>query len=95
VEELQKRSVWQTTAWGNQPDYLKACREAGIEHIVGMCFQDAGWKNGPWIGYGDKTRGGSKYVTWREYFEMLGLERGEQDYHFSQEDIRPALMWGA
>lgn len=95
VEQLQKRSVWQTTAWGNQPDYLEACREAGIEHIVGMCFQDAGWKNGPWIGYGEKTRGGSKYVTWREYFEMLGVERGEQDYHFSQEDIRPALMWGS
>lgn len=95
VEELQKGSVWQTTAWGNQPDYLKACREAGIEHVVGMCFQDAGWKNGPWIGYGDKTRGGSKYVTWREYFEMLGIERGEQDYHFTQEDVRPALMWGS
>ena len=95
VEELQKGSVWQTTAWGNQPDYLKACREAGIEHAVGMCFQDAGWKNGPWIGYGDKTRGGSKYVTWREYFEMLGIERSEQDYHFTQEDVRPALMWGS
>lgn len=95
VEELQKGSVWQTTAWGNQPDYLKACREAGIEHVVGMCFQDAGWKNGPWIGYGDKTRGGSKYVTWREYFEMLGIERSEQDYHFTQEDVRPALMWGS
>lgn len=95
VEELQKRSVWQTTAWGNQPDYLKACREAGIEHIVGMCFQDAGWKNGPWIGHGDTIRGGSKYVTWREYFEMLDIERGEQDYRFTQEDIRPALMWGS
>lgn len=95
VEELQKGSVWQTTAWGNQPDYLKACREAGIEHVVGMCFQDAGWKNGPWIGYGDKTRGGSKYVTWREYFEILGIERSEQDYHFTQEDVRPALMWGS
>lgn len=95
VEELQKGSVWQTTAWGNQPDYLKACREAGIEHVVGMCFQDAGWKNGPWIGYGSKTRGGSKYVTWREYFEMLGIERSEQDYHFTQEDVRPALMWGS
>lgn len=95
VEELQKGSVWQTTAWGNQPDYLKACREAGIEHVVGMCFQDAGWKNGPWIGYGNKTRGGSKYVTWREYFEMLGIERSEQDYHFTQEDVRPALMWGS
>lgn len=95
TEELQKGSVWQTTAWGNQPDYLKACREAGIEHVVGMCFQDAGWKNGPWIGYGDKTRGGSKYVTWREYFEMLGIERSEQDYHFTQEDVRPALMWGS
>ena len=95
AEELQKGSVWQTTAWGNHADYLKACREAGIEHVVGMCFQDAGWKNGPWLGYGENVRGGSKYVTWREYFEMLGIERGEQDYHFTQEDIRPALMWGS
>lgn len=94
-EELLKGSVWQTTAWGNQPEYLEACREAGIEHPVGMCLQDAGWRNGPWIGYGDKTRSNSRYVTWREYFEELGTVRAAEDYHFPQEDVRAALMWGS
>lgn len=94
-EELLKGSVWQTTAWGNQPEYLAACRQAGIEHPVGMCFQDAGWRNGPWIGYGDKTRAGSRYVTWREYFENPGLAPTKEKYRFSQEDVRAALMWGS
>lgn len=94
-EELLEGSVWQTTAWGNQPEYLDACRKAGILHPVGMCFQDAGWRNGPWIGYGDKTRADSRYVTWRAYFEGLGSVRAKDDYRFSQEDVRPALMWGS
>lgn len=94
-EDLVQNSVWQTTAWGNQEIYLKACREAGIKHPVGMCFQDAGWRNGPWLGYGHNMKCKSQYVTWREYFEILGLEKGAEDYHFSQEDVRPALMWGS
>lgn len=94
-EALEENSVWQTEAWNNQSSYLKACRAAGIKHPVGMCFQDAGWRNGPWIGYGSSARGGSKYVTWREYFEQLGTERSTEDYHFTQEELRPALMWGS
>ena len=93
-EQLVQNSVWQTTAWGNQGIYLRACREAGIKHPVGMCFQDAGWRNGPWLGYGANMRRKSQYVTWREYFEILGVEKGAEDYHFTQEDVRPALMWG-
>ena len=29
-EQLQPGSVWQTTAWRNQPSFLEACRKAGI-----------------------------------------------------------------
>lgn len=94
-EALEHNSVWQTAAWNNNDDYIRACRAAGIKYPVGMCFQDAGWRNGPWIGYGAKTKQNSRYVTWREYFEMLGVERSEDDYHFTQEDVRPALMWGS
>ena len=94
-EELQENSVWQTTAWANHDNYVEACRKAGIAHPVGMSFQDAGWKNGPWVGYGKRARNQSQYVTWREYFEMLGIEKSEHDYHFTQEDVRPALMWGS
>ena len=94
-EELLEGSVWQTTAWGNEPEYLDACRQAGIEHPVGMCLQDAGWRNGPWIGHGEKIRAGSRYVTWREYFEGLDCERPKERYRFSQEEVRPGLMWGS
>ena len=94
-EAAEKNSVWQTTAWNNGDNYIRASRAAGIKHPVGMCFQDAGWRNGPWIGYGDRAKHNSKYVTWREYFEMLGIDRSEDDYHFTQEDVRPALMWGS
>lgn len=94
-EALQEGSVWQTTAWGNEDGYIEACRKAGIKDIVGMCYQDAGWTFGPWIGYADSTRNGSVYVTWKEYFEEKTPGRTDDDYIFSQEDVRPALMWGS
>ncbi len=94
-EELYPKSVWQTTAWGNEEEYLTACREAGIEHPIGMTLQDAGWRGGPWIGREGRTRGNSCYVTWREYFETIANNSTNDDYHFSQEDVRPGLMWGS
>ncbi|MEG2061180.1 MAG: glycoside hydrolase family 38 C-terminal domain-containing protein, partial [Alistipes sp.] len=94
-ESLINNSVSRTTAWGNPPEYIEACRQAGINHPVGMCLQDAGWRNGPWIGSGDKVRGNSRYVTWRGYFEEFGSSGAKERYQFSQEDVRVALMWGS
>ncbi|MCC8170504.1 MAG: alpha-mannosidase [Parabacteroides sp.] len=94
-EELVKNSVWQTAAWGNETSYLKACAEAGIKHPVGMTFQDAGWKRGPWIGTGDSIKNNSVYVTWREYFETVADSSACLPYRLSQEDIRVSLMWGS
>jgi len=94
-EELEKNSVWQTTAWRNDSGYLEACFKYGIEHPVGMTFQDAGWRGGPWIGKGDSIKNKSIYVTWREYFEDISKGRTEDDYRFSQEEVRTSLMWGS
>lgn len=94
-EKLEKNSTWQTTAWGNSDTYLNDCRAAGIEHPVGMCFQDAGWKNGPWIGSGKKTKNNSIYMRWRDYIENVSIGKTNDDWHFSQEDIHVNLMWGS
>ena len=94
-EALQENSVWQTTAWGNEQPYLDACREAGIAHPVGMCYQDAGWRYGPWLGAGDTIRNRSTYVTWREYFETVSDGRSDDDYRMPQEDVRASLVWGS
>lgn len=94
-EMLEKNSTWQTTAWGNSDSYLKACRDAGIKHPVGMCFQDAGWKNGPWIGSGNNVRNNSIYVRWKDYFENISVGKTNDDWHFSQEDMHVNLMWGS
>lgn len=91
-EELQPSTVWQTTAWRNSPHYLRACREAGIESPIGMCYQDAGWRNGPWLG---KNPMGSHYVLWTEYFERFGKELPAPEVRFSQMDVRVNLMWGS
>jgi alpha-mannosidase len=93
VEALQPRSTWQTTAWNNSPAYLQAAREAGIQHPVGMCLQDAGWKNGPWLG--DPAARQSEYVTWRGYFQNIANQKPAQDWRFSQEDVQVSLVWGA
>lgn len=94
-EALQAKSQWQTIAWANSNEYLEACRKAGIKNPVGMCYQDAGWKNGPWIGYGERIKNNSKYITWTEYFEEVSEGKSEDNYYFHQEDMQVALMWGS
>ena len=94
-EELEENSTWQTTAWGNSEAYLKACFDYGIENPVGMCYQDAGWKNGPWIGHGNKIKNNSVYVTWKEYIENNSVGSSSDNLHFSQENMLVNLMWGS
>lgn len=94
-EKLEEGSTWQTAAWCNSDAYLTACREAGIEHPVGMCYQDAGWKNGPWLGTGKNTQNSSRYIRWKDYIEHISVRRTEDDWHFSQEDMHVNLMWGS
>ena len=90
-EQLQKNSVWQTTAWTISREFLRACREAGIQNPVGMCYQDAGWEKGPWLG--DKAR--AEYVLWTDYIENIADVTSATDYRMSQEDVRVALVWGS
>ncbi|MCR4920518.1 MAG: alpha-mannosidase [Bacteroidaceae bacterium] len=91
-EALQDSSVWQTTAWQNSAEYLQACTEAGIRQPVGMCLQDAGWKGGPWL-KGEAAKR-SEYTLWRDYFANHLKDNVPTVRQFSQEDVRPALMWG-
>lgn len=90
-EALQSNSVWQTIAFRNAPEYLAACREQGIDHPVGMCLQDAGWRGGPWLG----KKSASQYETWRGYIRRVTSGKTDDNWHFSQEDVKPGLMWGA
>lgn len=96
VEALQPGSTWQTIAWNNSATYLDAARSAGIRHPIGMCLQDAGWRNGPWLG--DPPARQSEYVTWRGYFQRLS-EEGQApdipDWRLTQEDVQVSLVWGA
>ncbi len=93
VEALQPRSTWQTIAWNNSAAYLEAARNAGIRHPVGMCLQDAGWRNGPWLG--DPAARRSEYVTWRGYFQGLDNQHAPPDWRLTQEDVQVSLVWGA
>lgn len=94
-EALEPGSTWQTTAWNNSPAFLQSSFAAGIQRPVGMCYQDAGWKNGPWLGLESQTTHNSRYVTWTEYFTQVSPGATEEDWHFSQEDLQVNLMWGS
>lgn len=94
-EELEDNSTWQTKAWSNSDSYLKTCFDYGIKNPVGMCYQDAGWKNGPWIGHGKNIKNNSIYVTWKDYIENISVGKTNDNYHFSQEEMRVNLMWGS
>lgn len=94
-EELEYNSTWQTKAWNNSEAFLKASFDQGIKNPVGMCYQDAGWKNGPWLGYGANVKNKSIYTTWKNYFENISDKKTNDNYHFSQEDMHVNLMWGS
>ena len=87
--------VWTTIANSNSKEYIDACFAAGIKHPAGMCFQDAGWRNGPWIGHGDNIKGNSIYTTWVNYFENISVGKTDDNHHFTQESFLPGLMWGS
>lgn len=93
-EHLEENSTWQTKAWKNSKSYIKDCIDFGIKNPVGMCFQDAGWRNGPWLGSVGKDVYNSKYFTWKEYFEKVSAGVTDDTWQFSQEDVLVNLMWG-
>ncbi|MFT3948788.1 MAG: glycoside hydrolase family 38 C-terminal domain-containing protein [Agriterribacter sp.] len=92
-EELQPQSTWQTTAWNNSATYIHSAFSQGIQYPVGMCLQDAGWKNGPWLG--NRKSSSTQYTTWRNYFKLIENKDSVAHWRVSQEDIQVSLVWGA
>ncbi|MGN6264143.1 MAG: glycoside hydrolase family 38 C-terminal domain-containing protein [Ginsengibacter sp.] len=91
-EAFQKNSTWQTIAWNNSKNYIDAALAQGIKYTVGMCIQDAGWKNGPWLG--NRKSPLTQYTTWRNYFSLIKNDK-VPDWRLSQEDIKVSLVWGS
>jgi len=93
-ESLQKNSTWQTIAWNNSRAYINGALRQGIQYPVGMCLQDAGWKNGPWL---DDLGGSSstQYTTWRNYFKLIENKKNIEQWRLTQEDINVGLVWGS
>jgi alpha-mannosidase len=107
VEALKPHSTWETIAANNSVGYVLSAFDAGINHPVGMCLQDAGWANGPWIKPGEPRQSGPADMqdvthsyqptvdeTWRGYFENHTNRKAQQDWHFTQEDVLTSLVWG-
>jgi len=95
MESLKQNSTWETIANANKPEFVRAALRAGIEHPVGMCIQDAGWRNGPWLKRGGDVYEPTRFTTWRNYFQNVAIQKPTQDWHFSQEDVQVSLVWGA
>ena len=95
-EALDEKSVWQTKSWNNSVEFIKVCFDNGIKNPVGMTYQDAGWKGGPWLGNAVKNYyKPSIYETWRDYIENVSVKIPEEDWRFSQEDVHVSLVWGS
>ncbi|MGV3763958.1 glycoside hydrolase family 38 N-terminal domain-containing protein [Parapedobacter sp.] len=100
IEDLQPGSTWQSIAWYNSKDYIRKALEAGIANPVGMTIQDAawssGWNKGPWLGQDTATfYTPTYYKTWRDYIANYSIGTPEEDWHFTQEDVRTSLVWGS
>ena len=94
-EGLARDNTWQTMAWRNVPPYIHAALKQGIAHPVGMCLQDAGWRQGPFLTDFYGVYKPTQYVTWREYFENVAVKTPDRDWRMSQEDVQVTLVWGA
>lgn len=94
TEALDPKTAWNTIAADNTPGYIRSALAAGIANPIGMCYQDAGWRFGPWLRDGRKAYQPTRYVTWRDYLEHHSIRTPAQDWHFSQEDVQVSLMWG-
>jgi len=91
-EAFQERSTWETIAASNSPTYVNGAFKQGIKNPVGMCLQDAGWRNGPWL---DNHKSSStSYTTWRSYFKLIEHDK-PTNWPLSQEDINVSLVWGS
>jgi len=90
-EGLVKESTWQTDSWTNSNEFIETCFANGIKYAVGMCFQDAGWKGGPWKNEYQPT----EYALWTDYIEMVKDKVVIDDWKFTIEDVKPGLVWGA
>lgn len=95
IESLVKKSTWQTIAWKNDSSYVLAALRYGIANPVGMCLQDAGWKNGPWLGYPPENKIKTGYTTWTNYFSEIAATTKATNWKLSQEDILVSLVWGS
>ncbi|MDQ0638896.1 alpha-mannosidase [Pedobacter sp. W3I1] len=91
TEALLQNSTWQTQAWNNSEAYISAAYRYGIQNPIGMCLQDAGWENGPWLG---KPKDFT-YKTWRDYMENTADKTDLKTWNFNQEDVQVSLVWGA
>ncbi|MBC6110765.1 glycoside hydrolase family 38 C-terminal domain-containing protein [Pedobacter fastidiosus] len=91
TEDLQPKSTWQTTAWNNSKAYKESAFKYGILNPIGMCLQDAGWKNGPWLGEPKNF----SYTTWRNYFQNIADKKSIKTWKLNQEDLQVSLVWGA
>jgi alpha-mannosidase len=90
-EDLLPGSTWQTESWSNSNAFIQKCFDNGVKYPVGMTFQDAGWNGGSWGNQYKPT----EYTTWTAYIDMIKEKVEADDWKFSQEDIKPGLMWGA
>lgn len=95
IETLKPGSTWETIASYNSGHFIQEALNAGIVHPLGMCLQDAGWTNGPWLGENGGGYKPTEYVTWRHYFEKISTNRDLERWRLSQEDIQVSLVWGA
>ncbi|GAA4808790.1 glycoside hydrolase family 38 C-terminal domain-containing protein [Olivibacter ginsenosidimutans] len=95
MEKLKAGSTWETIGNANTNHFIRTAFQAGIAHPVGMCLQDAGWRNGPWLGKNKGEYHPVSYTTWRNYFEEVSTRRDLEKWRLSQEDIQVSLVWGA
>lgn len=101
---LDTYCAWSSADHSMTRAYVDACLAEGMAHPIGMTYQDAGWDIGPWMDIRPEEEGPfvsapeyaePKYILWNQYFENVAPMEKAAEGTYSQEDMHPALSWGA
>jgi alpha-mannosidase len=95
MEQLRPGSTWETIANANSINFVEAAFAAGISDPMGMCYQDAGWRFGPWLQHVGDYYQPTESILWRDYFANVAHSKNAENWRLSQEDIHVSLVWGA
>jgi len=100
---FDKYCAWSTADHSMTKAYVDGSFAEGFKHPIGMTYQDAVWKIGPWLSIQPEEEkpfvsapeyAEPEYILWNQYFREVAPLDDADEHTYTQEDMHPSLPWG-